>query len=105
MGQKVPTFKLEKSPGGLAAMGWNASAYIKWGGQTCGMISAPHHLYSKGDYTYKVRLMVADGDSWRWVQLKNRFQDMSTAKSWVKEKWPAIAEKFSLHFLPDWPAE
>lgn len=93
------TFKNDKSPTGLARVGWIMGCDVKFKKKTCGKIYPPN-LWTK-ESQYKLSLQVKDGGTWKWVTLKARFDSLDEAKSWTKENWNKIMEKFDLHFAED----
>lgn len=94
-----PTFKKGPNPTGLYAVGHPyADTDIKMDGKVVGMLSAPSAFGHDG---WKVRLMVQRpvDVQWRWVVLKVVHPTEKAARSWVREHWKAINEKFPLHRL------
>lgn len=90
------TFKNDTAPTGLARVSWTKGCEVKFKKKVCGRIYPPSLWTKEGQY--KLALRVKNETSWRWVELKARFDSLSEAKEWCKENWGKIMEKYDLHF-------
>lgn len=92
----ICTFKKDTAPTGLARVGWAAGCDVKFKKLICGRIYPPNNWLKESQY--KLALQVKDGDTWKWVTLKARFNSLNEAKAWCNANWNQIMQKFELHF-------
>lgn len=76
------TYKKQKRETGLSAVGNPyPNTAIKLDSKMVGEISAPN--WRSDGSTWRIRLMVVDGTSWKWIQLKARPNTEEEARAFV----------------------
>lgn len=76
------TFKREHRITGLAGVGYpHQDVQIKLNKKIVGRIDAPN--WQTSDDLWSVRFMVGDIENWKWVTLKQRFEDAEVAKQYL----------------------
>lgn len=95
------TFKKEKRETGLAAVGRpHPNTTIKYRKKCVGTIYAPY--WASKDNLWHVRLMIVcdEGPGWKWVTLKQKFDDEPAARAYLNENEDRIL-KLNLHSHED----
>lgn len=67
---------------------------IKYDGKVCGSLTEGRNYNG-----VKIRLMVEDGDSFRWVTLKHRPDTFDEARQFVRDKFKLIQFQFNLQYF------
>lgn len=101
------TFKKHPQETGLAGIGHpNPLVDIKINKKVVGLIVGPS--WKTPDNLWRVRFTVKKDHpdenpncDWKWMQLKIKFETEADARTWAKENFKGISEKYTLHYLED----
>jgi hypothetical protein len=105
MAKKFFTFKKEPRETGLMSVGHpHQTVCVKHDKKECGVIAPPS--WNSKDNKWDVRLKVKqeptakDHCSWKWIYIKERFDDEQSARDWLNANVEKITNSFEL-FLTD----
>ena len=97
------TFKNCEKPTGLSAVGSHyAHTDIKVNGKVVGYIAPP--AWNTVHRGFVIRLMViseSEHCGWKWIQLKKQCETNKETRSFFKENFARIAEKYTLRLSED----
>ena len=89
------TFKNNKKEKGLAGISSKKSVTIKRNKNEVGVIF--EQSLSSQDNLYRIKFMVKDNNSWKWVMLSYKAKSIDKAKEFVKRYNDVIQTKFNLY--------
>lgn len=93
------TFKRQPKATGLARIDKPYSSVdVKYKGKMMGVI-APPSIHSK-EYVWTARFTVKDGNSWKWLTFKRRFETEQDARDFFQDQIEFLLMQ-DLHYFED----
>lgn len=94
------SFKKNPHPTGLAGVAEPYDTHIvKWQKKECGSIryGVNNSCHPDGDNKWRITISIRNGDGWRFITFKTRFDTSDEAKVWLHEKWEQIMKQYQIY--------